>query len=239
MWKHIIIDNKITNYLISDNGQVKNEKTNRILKQQIQNDYCHCGLTINKKVKRCRVHRLVAKAFIDNPENKPYVNHKDGNRQNNIVNNLEWVTSSENSQHAVDSGLKTKQGRKHPVVQYSMDGFQMMVFNSLADAERETGVLSSKISLCCQRKRRSAGDYQWRYADDIQDVEQIEKKWFAGKKVAQCDEDFNILHIYNSYNEAARAVQGTASAISRICSGTNQRHKGYRWKLVDEIVQDI
>ena len=120
-----------------------------------------------------------------------------------------------------------------------MDGERMMEFLSLNDAEKQTGVLQSKITLCCQRKRRSAGDYQWRYADDKQDVVKIEKKWFSGKKVAQCDEDFNILNIYESYNEAAKAVNGTASAISRICSGTNQRHKGYRWKLVEEIVQDI
>lgn len=239
MWKPIIIDDNITNYSVSDDGQIKNNKTNKILKQQIQNGYCHCSLSINKKPKRFRVHRLVAMAFIENPENKQYVNHIDGNRQNNNVKNLEWVTPSENSQHAVNAGLKTKPGRKRPVVQYSMDGQQMMVFNSLADAERQTGTPQSKITLACQRKRRSAGDYQWRYADDKQDVIAIEKKWFSGKKVAQCDEDFNIIAIYDSYNEAARAVDGTASAISRICSGTNQRHKGYRWKLVEEIVQDI
>lgn len=239
MWKTIIIDNQETNYEISDIGEIRNKNTNKILKQQIQNGYCHCTLAINKKPKRCRVHRLVAQTFIDNPEQKEYVNHKDGNRQNNNVENLEWVTPSENAQHAIAAGLKTKQGRKRPVIQYSMDGVQMMVFNSLADAERQTGVRQSKITLVCQRQRRSAGDYQWRYADDVQDVIAIEKKWFAGKKVAQCDEDFNIINIYNSYNEAARAVNGSSSAISRICSGTNQRHKGYRWKLVEEIVQDI
>lgn len=239
MWKTIIIDNQETNYEINDIGEVRNKNTKRILKQQIQNGYCHCTLSVNKKPKRCRIHRLVAQTFIDNPNNKEYVNHKDGNRQNNNVENLEWVTPSENAQHAIAAGLKTKQGRKRPVVQYSMDGQQMMVFNSLAEAERQTGVRQSKITLACQRKRRSAGDYQWRYADDVQDVVAIEKKWFAGKKVAQCDEDFNIIKIYNSYNEAARAVNGSSSAISRICSGTNQRHKGYRWKLVEEIVQDI
>ena len=238
MWKNIIINNEKTNYSISSEGQVRNDLTNRILKQQIQNGYCHCTLSINKKPKRCRVHRLVAIAFLDNPEKKEFVNHKDGNRQNNKVDNLEWVTPSENTKHAIQTGLTTS-GRKRAVVQYSLEGKQMMVFNSLADAERETGVLNSKISLACQKKRRTAGDYQWRYADDKQDVQKIEKKWFAGKKVAQCDENFNILHVYNSYNEAARAINGTASAISRICSGTNQRHKGYRWKLVDEIVQDI
>lgn len=238
MWKNIIYENQPTNYLISDVGEVKNQTTNKMLKLQQQNGYLHCTLSINKKPKRFRVHRLVAEAFIENPSEKPFVNHKDGNRTNNTVENLEWVTPSENTQHAVNTGLTTN-SRKRAVVQYNMNGERMMEFLSLTDAEKQTGVLQSKITLCCQHKRRSAGDYQWRYADDKQDVVKIEKKWFSGKRVAQCDEDFNILNIYESYNEAAKAVNGTASAISRICSGTNQRHKGYRWKLVEEIVQDI
>ena len=60
---------------------------------------------------------------------------------------------------------------------------------------------------------------------------------FREKKVAQCDIDFNVIAIYNSYNDAAKAVNGTASAISRICSGTNQTHKGFRWKIVEEMVK--
>lgn len=89
MWKTIIVNNKETNYSISDNGEVKNNKTNKILKQQIQNGYCHCTLSIDKKGKRFRIHRLVAEAFIPNPENKEYVNHIDGDRQNNCIKNLE------------------------------------------------------------------------------------------------------------------------------------------------------
>lgn len=238
MWKQIIVDNIETNYEVSNDGQIRNLTTKKILKQQIQNGYCHCTLSINKKPKRFRVHRLVAQMFIPNLENKEYVNHIDGNRQNNAVSNLEWVTPSENTKHAIETGLTTN-GRKKPVVQYSMDGKQLMTFNSITEAANQTETSASKITLVCQRKRRSAGDYQWRYATDKQDVEKIEKKWFSGKKVAQCDEDFNILNIYNSYTEAAKAVNGSESAISRICSGTNQRHKGYRWKIVEEIVQDI
>jgi len=69
-------------------------------------------------------------------------------------------------------------------------------------------------------------------------VTKIEKKFITGKKVAQCDENGNILAIFPSFKEAARAVDGTSSAISRVCSGMNIRHKGYKWKLVDDIVQE-
>ena len=69
-------------------------------------EYAVVGISVGQgKMKRKRVHRLVAEAFIPNPENKPYVNHKDGVRYHNNVDNLEWVTPSENTQHAVNSGL--------------------------------------------------------------------------------------------------------------------------------------
>jgi hypothetical protein len=70
-----------------------------------KNGYCTVCLTINNKHRTLNFHRLVAKHFIRNVENKPCVNHKDGNKQNNHVNNLEWCTRSENSKHAFDTGL--------------------------------------------------------------------------------------------------------------------------------------
>jgi hypothetical protein len=180
---------------------------------------------------------MVAETYIENPENKPYVNHINGIKNDNNVKNLEWVTPSENTQHAVNTGLMNS-GRKKAVIQYNLDGIKMMTFESASEAARQTGSSQSKICECCKRKRETANDYQWRYEDDIQDVKKVQKKFITGKKVAQCDEDGKILNIYSSFKEAARAVNGTSSAISRVCSGTNIRHKGYKWKLVEEIAQE-
>ena len=237
MWKKFIYEGQETDYSVSTQGEVRKDTTNYILSQSSQQDYKFVGLIINGKQKRMRVHRMVALAFIDNPDNKPYVNHINGNRSDNNVENLEWVTPSENTQHAVDTGL-FKSGRARAVVQYNLNGEQMATFESASEAARQTGGSQSKITMCCRRQRDSANDYQWRYYDDIQDVQKIEKKFITGKKVAQCDEEGNILKIYPSFKEAARAVNGTSSAISRVCSGTNIRHKGYKWKLVEEIVQE-
>ena len=237
MWKKFIYEGQETDYSVSTEGEVRKDTTNYILSQSSQQDYKFVGLIINGKQKRMRVHRMVALAFIDNPDNKPYVNHINGNRSDNNVENLEWVTPSENTQHAVDTGL-FKSGRARAVIQYNLNGEQMATFESASEAAHQTGGSQSKITMCCRRQRDSANDYQWRYYDDIQDVQKIEKKFITGKKVAQCDEEGNILKIYPSFKEAARAVNGTSSAISRVCSGTNIRHKGYKWKLVEEIVQE-
>lgn len=97
-------------YEISSLGKFKSSKYGRktILTQQIgTTGYFHVFLSVKSKVKIIKTHRLVAKAFIPNPQNKPQVNHKDGNKLNNRLSNLEWVTHKENAEHAYKSGLTT------------------------------------------------------------------------------------------------------------------------------------
>lgn len=237
MWKKFIYEDIETDYSVSTEGEVRKDTTNYILSQSSQQDYKFVTLLINGQQKRMRVHRMVAMTFIENPDNKPYVNHINGIRYDNNVENLEWVTQSENIQHAVRTGLM-QNGRKKAVIQYNLNGDRMATFESASEAARQTGGSQSKITMCCKRQRETANDYQWRYYDDIQDVQKVEKRFITGKKVAKCDEEGNILEIFPSFKEAARAVNGTSSAISRVCSGTNIRHKGYKWKLVEEIVQE-
>jgi hypothetical protein len=153
MWKKIIYNNITTDYSISDSGEVRKDTTNYIMKLQIQQGYNHVTIQINGKPKRFRVHRLVAEAFIPNPENKPYVNHIDGNRQNNLAENLEWVTPAENTQHAINTGLMLPT-RERAVVQFLLSGEKVAEYPSISEAARATNSLPEKICLCCQLQRK-------------------------------------------------------------------------------------
>ena len=116
-WKDV--DGYCGLYQVSSNGRVK--RGDRILKNQTcTNRYLAVSLSKNGKVKQFRIHRLVALAFIGKENNKEQVNHKDGNRKNNCVDNLEWVTCSENHSHAVKylgkkvpKPFKGRFGREH------------------------------------------------------------------------------------------------------------------------------
>lgn len=239
MWKKIIIDKIITNYSVSDDGRVKNDITQKELSQRTQQGYKHVGLTINKKPKSCRVHRLVAIAFIPNPDDKPYVNHINGVRSDNRMENLEWVTPAENTQHAVSIGLM-KPTREREVVQYSLNGEKIKVYCSINEAARQTNSLVEKIVQCCQYQRKTHNNFQWRYKEDEADkIQPVEAPKTSPKKVAQLDpKTGEVIAIYDSYCQAAKAVGGTQSAITHVIKGDKgtKTHKGYGWKLVDEIV---
>lgn len=148
------------NYEVSNLGKVRNIKSGRILKPQLRNGYLRHYLYEDNKPKNLLLHRILATAFIDNPEGKPCVNHIDENKLNNDLSNLEWCTAKENINH----GTRTKRAaEKHfkKVIQLDLNDNILNVFESIKQAGQETGVPRSNISGCCNEKRKSAGGYKW------------------------------------------------------------------------------
>lgn len=132
--KYTLIDfNNI--YAISNTGKVLNVRTNVFLKARLsKNGYEYVQLSNGRKNrKNFRIHRLVAMTFIDNPNNFPYVNHKDGNKRNNHVSNLEWCTPKQNDTHA--RLLKLKHENK-PVLSTNLETGEKIAFESLSECAR-------------------------------------------------------------------------------------------------------
>lgn len=121
-------------------------------------------VTLYKAGKRSThtVHRLVAVAFIPKEKGKTYINHKDGNPQNNDVNNLEWCTQSYNIQYAYDNKTKTPPHMRK-VGQFTDDWELVKTWESLAEAGRGTNCKQANIMKVCKGKRNHAGGYRWKY----------------------------------------------------------------------------
>ena len=183
-----VIWRPITNYEglyeVSNQGEVRSIKKNTVLRQTIgkKNGYCYVCLSKNGRSIRKLVHRIVAMAFIENPLDKRTVNHKDGDKTNNNVKNLEWATYSENHKHAFANGLKTvsenqrkaasKTGKKtcdanrprKAVVMIKNDN-TIKVFRSAHEAARYVNGSPSAIVACCKGKYQTCKGYRWEYAN--------------------------------------------------------------------------
>ena len=107
------------------------------------------------------VHRLVAEAFIDNPCGYPIINHKDEDKTNNQADNLEWCTHKYNSNYG-DAPCKSSQKSRKPVIQILPNG-ETIRWESLREAERETGFAHHNISMACKGYYKKAYGYEWRF----------------------------------------------------------------------------
>ncbi len=169
-WKVI---EKSTNYEVSSYGYIRNKNTNKVLKPTIINGYAAVGLRVNNKTIMSFLHRVVATSFLICPNETFIVNHKDGCKTNNNVDNLEWISQSENGKHAYR--LNLQKPNSIGVSQYTLDNVFVRDYESLLDAEKETGIYNGHISGVCRgiRGRKTAGGYIWVYTDYIPKTEPV------------------------------------------------------------------
>lgn len=157
----IIKQKNFSNYFINQSGCVVNTTNhNKIVKPTMQGTYYVVNLSCNKIKTEERLHRLLAKVFLEDGEKyfndtNYVVNHKDHNRINNSLDNLEWVTVQRNNEHGC--------GKK--VSQYNMDGKLVKIYPSLAAASRESGYATVSIAKCCLGKVKTCKNFIWRYDD--------------------------------------------------------------------------
>lgn len=232
MWKNIVIDNTETNYLVSNGGQVKNKNTGNILKGAIkENGYREYQLVFNGKRKYVLGHRLVAEAFIANPNNKLQVNHINGDKLDNNISNLEWVTANENNKHAWNNSLNTPNVLRG-VIQKSLNGNVISEFISIAEAEKATGCHHSKIIAVADGSRKTTGGFIFEWKEQF-NKKDIGKK----KKVAQIKDD-KVIRVFESVSEASRETNSNRKGISAVCLGKQNTCNNYRWIFInDDIVQ--
>lgn len=163
-------------YLISNKGRLKSVKRgikwngtirhqeDKIMSQVInKSGYIEYQITYNGKHYSRKAHRLVAMAFIPNIDNKPFINHKDGIKTNNNVNNLEWCTNRENVQHAYNNELIHK---AKAILQFTKDGKFLRRWKNSSEITRELGIGKTTIHAACKRKNHQTKGYIWRYEGD-------------------------------------------------------------------------
>lgn len=148
-------------YQVSNYGKIKSLRFDKemIMTNRINsNGYVDIIFTKDGEGKSIRVHRIVGEHFLDNSQGYPVINHIDGDKQNNHVDNLEWCTYSHNNKQAYQQGLnKTK-----PVIQLNLDGTIVREWHSMKEASKAVHTHSSNIRKCIQGKLKIAGGYLWK-----------------------------------------------------------------------------
>lgn len=204
------------NYEVSNKGNIRSKKYNdslghlrssKKLKKQVNN----CGYEYvilsskEEKHKTLTVHRIVAKTFIPNPEEKEDVNHIDGNKLNNNVNNLEWTTTQENIIKRYEIGIDGNNYKR--VSQFDKDGNLVGSFASSYEAERITGISRTHIGGCCRGERLTAGGYVWKFEiEEPKKIEKIDEILMIDDLIPPCGENDikmwkNIIIQQNKINE--------------------------------------
>ena len=223
------------------------QRSGKVLKPMKQrNGYYRVCLRHNSKAKYFIIHRLVALAFIPNPNKLPCINHKDEDKANNVVSNLEWCTHKYNSNY----GTRNERLREYsisnvmrPVVQYDMEGKVIDTFESLSDAANKTGIPNADISGVCKGRRKTTHGYVFKFLNHDAPKRKISKEYnnpfirhaeTLRKKVVQYDLSGHIVDTFDSITEACNKTGISSWCIHGTLNAKRPHTHGYVFKFKDD-----
>lgn len=200
---------------------------------------------INGKRKNCSVHRLVAMAFIPNPNNLPFINHKNYNKLDNRVENLEWCTPSYNTHYGrADRIRQENQPNRKDVAQYTIKGEYIAIYKTIHSASKKVGTIRQHVRDCANGKRYSAGGFRWVYVESEEEAKRIilpllTIKQRAGRAggvpIEQLTKDGEHVAFYKSCLDAERKSnrEFKNDNIRLAIKHPNRTAYGYRWRYVN------
>lgn len=181
----------------------------------------------NKK-KSHYLHRIVAETFIPNPQNLPVINHKDENKLNNHVSNLEWCTQKENINYG--SSIKRRiENQSYRVSQYSLSGDFIASYSSAHEIEDKLGYNYQSIQNCCRHEYNQSYGYIWRYFDDPAIKPKTNHP--TARSVAAYADNNKLVKVYDCIADAAKEHKINRNTLSRCCKNETF-YKGFYWKFV-------
>lgn len=232
----------------------KNHKDEKILNPTINSSgYLKVELYKNRKAKDFYVHRLVASTFLPNPDNKPQINHRDGNKSNNSISNLEWVTASENQKHSIEHGLhapspmKNKVGKLNPnskpIIQYDYDGNFIRVWDSPYDAAKALNIQINNIRACVNGYHHSSAGFIWKpyqpnYSLKVESLESIYLRNMPKRKgihkrqlrINQFTKNGKLIKQWGSLKEISDNTDFNTNVILRNVNGRRHTAYGFIWE---------
>ena len=226
--KNSIINNH-PEYIIYSNGTIFSNFSKKFISiQTYKNGYKYVQLN----GKKYRLHRLVAEHFIPNPENKPQVNHKNGNKSINDDWNLEWSTQIENISHGYKTGLiKSNGGKTKNTYQYSLEGKYLKTYQSITKAAIAVKINPGTLLSCLNKQQKTCANFQWSY-EKLEFLKPIKLK-DEPIKCALIDERENVIQKFQSISEAARILNlKSPSKIGNVISGKLKNYKGFLFKKI-------
>ncbi len=184
----------------------------------------------NMNGKNIRVHRIVAQLFIPNPENLPEVNHKNRDKCDNRVKNLEWISRRGQMIHMHRTGISKNLNTSISIEQYDLEGNHIKTFQSLNEAGREVGCHCNKISDVCHGMSKQTHGYIFRFSKPPEQCKLLRSRPKNTRKIDHIDADGGVICVYLSARDAAKSLGVHPSNICKVCKGVYKQTKGHKFR---------